>query len=134
MKIFSQKLSILVSLVMKVLGKEEGSGSQWVIQANFVVQSNIGDLDFRVQIEKFWSICTNLNFTENSFYPFPCLFRQNKLCNGASYSTYKSKIFFFSNHAGVMDSIVDTIVVFLNLVTTLRYSNSNLVLDPESLN
>ena len=53
MKIFSQKLSILVSLVMKVLEKEEGSGSQWVIQENFVVQSNIGDCDFRVQIEKF---------------------------------------------------------------------------------
>ena len=53
MKIFSQKLSILVSLIMKVLGKEEGSGSQWVIQAHFVVQSNIGDRDFRVQIQKF---------------------------------------------------------------------------------
>ena len=49
-----------------------------VIQANFHRRC-----DLRAQIQKFWNICSNLNFKEDSFYPFPSLVKKNNLLNGA---------------------------------------------------
>ena len=58
-------------------------GWQGVFQENFVAKRAIGCRDLFVQIQKFWNICRNLNFKEDSFYPFPSLFTQNKLRSAA---------------------------------------------------
>ena len=86
-------------------------------------QSAIGHHDLCTQIQKFWNICSNLNFKEDSFYPFPSLFRNNKLWNGA----------FFLHHQpwSGKGKAVWTIFVSLKLVTTLCYPNSNPVLVPD---
>ena len=60
-------------------GKGGGIGSQRVTHANFIAQSATGCRDFCVQIQKFWNIYSNLDYKENSFYPFPSLFRQKSV-------------------------------------------------------
>ena len=65
---------------------EENVRNDWshgVIWQIFITQSAVGRRDLRAPIQKFWNKCSNLNFKEDSLYPFPGLFRQNKLWNGA---------------------------------------------------
>ena len=42
----------------------------------FIAQSAIGHHDLDAQIQKFWNICSNLIFKEDSIYIFPSLFRK----------------------------------------------------------
>ena len=53
MLFFALKLSIILSLMMRMLGKKWGVGREGVIQPIFLAQSDVGYHDLRAQIQKF---------------------------------------------------------------------------------
>ena len=95
----------------------------------FIVQSTIGHWNLCTQIQKFWNICSDLNFKDDSFYPFKVFSGKiSPKIENSRVSWLQSKIFFPNNHGEVKD--VRAIFISLILVTTFPLANSNHVLAP----
>ena len=75
---FETKLSILLSWMIWVLGKGWGCRKPGGNSKKFSWHKVLSGAVISVLLFKFWNICSNLDYKENNFYPFPSLFRKKK--------------------------------------------------------